>query len=359
MSEEAITLFFRENGSDKVYQASVEKEGSGFVVSYAYGRRGSTLTSGKKTQAPVSLEQARKIWQGLVNEKTKKGYTPSESGVPYRATTQENESSGISCQLLNPIEESEVASFIDDPKYYCQEKWDGRRCLLQKTNGTVKGINRRGLYVGIPETIESAARQIPTDMMIDGEAVGNDFHAFDILSLDGEDLRSRSYDDRLAILEGLLMVVNSRHLTCVETARASAEKEQLLNELRAENKEGIVFKDRTAKYVPGRPSSGGVARKLKFYAACTAIVAAINKKRSVQLAVYENGALVNVGNCSLRPSESAPEVGATVEIKYLYAFPNGGSLFQPTYLGVRDDVAASECTLSQLKFKTPDDEEEN
>ena len=31
--------------------------------------------------------------------------------------------------------------------------------------------------------------------------------------------------------------------------------------------------------------------------------------------------------------------------------PGSGSLFQPVYLGVRDDIAATECTRDQLKFR--------
>lgn len=39
-----------------------------------------------------------------------------------------------------------------------------------------------------------------------------------------------------------------------------------------------------------------------------------------------------------------------VEIRYLYAY-KGGSLYQPAFLGERDDIPAEECVLSQLKYK--------
>ena len=41
-----ITLHYREGSSDKVYQLSVERKGEGFVVNFAFGRRGSILTDG-------------------------------------------------------------------------------------------------------------------------------------------------------------------------------------------------------------------------------------------------------------------------------------------------------------------------
>ena len=31
--------------------------------------------------------------------------------------------------------------------------------------------------------------------------------------------------------------------------------------------------------------------------------------------------------------------------------PGSGSLYQPVYLGVRDDITAAECTRDQLKFR--------
>ena len=46
-----------------------------------------------------------------------------------------------------------------------------------------------------------------------------------------------------------------------------------------------------------------------------------------------------------------------VEIRYLYAFPESGVLFQPVYLGIRTDITAAECVTRQLKFKASDNDE--
>jgi len=40
-------------------------------------------------------------------------------------------------------------------------------------------------------------------------------------------------------------------------------------------------------------------------------------------------------------------------VRYLYAYP-GGSLYQPVYLGKRDDIDADACIIRQLKFKAED-----
>ena len=73
------TLYYREGSSDKVYQCQIEQAGDRFVVNFAYGRRGSTMNTGTKTNVPVDLESAQRIFEKLVKEKRAKGYTEGES----------------------------------------------------------------------------------------------------------------------------------------------------------------------------------------------------------------------------------------------------------------------------------------
>ena len=65
---ENITLYFKEGASDKVYQCAVERAGERFVVNFAYGRRGSTLNTGTKTNVPVNFEDAKRIFDQLVKD---------------------------------------------------------------------------------------------------------------------------------------------------------------------------------------------------------------------------------------------------------------------------------------------------
>ena len=53
---------------------------------------------------------------------------------------------------------------------------------------------------------------------------------------------------------------------------------------------------------------------------------------------------------TIPPNHSIPPPRSIVEVRYLYAFP-GGCVFQPVYLGPRDDVTPQECHISQLKLK--------
>jgi bifunctional non-homologous end joining protein LigD len=157
---ESITLYYRDGRSDKVYQASIEPEQSGFVVNFAYGRRGSTMTTGTKTQSPVSFEEAQNIHSKLIREKLAKGYKPGENTAAY-SNPESIHSTGIAPQLLNPVDEDQLDALLDSPDHYLQQKHDGRRLLLQRSEEGIRGINRRGLVFGIPETIQEAAKKNP------------------------------------------------------------------------------------------------------------------------------------------------------------------------------------------------------
>jgi hypothetical protein len=54
-----------------------------------------------------------------------------------------------------------------------------------------------------------------------------------------------------------------------------------------------------------------------------------------------------------------PQLGDIVEVQYLYAMPGSNALYQPVYLGPREDIDLGDCVLSQLKYKPMLPTEEN
>ncbi len=350
---DGISLYYREGSSDKVYQARVVPSGNGqFAVEYAYGRRGSTLKTGTKTATPVSHAQAHEILWKLVRQKLDKGYTPGPDGTPYSGTEREGTATGVQCQLLNPVDEAGLERLVADPRWCMQEKFDGRRMLVRREGKSVTGINRRGLETALPQPVLLAALAMPGDRwLIDGDAVGDTLHAFDLLERDGNDLRGEPYAERLSALEELLDGRPDDAIVPVATASGKTAKERFLRDLKNGNREGAVLKDLDAAYAPGRPASGGSQLKFKFHETASCVVAGLNGKRSVALALLAEGAHVPCGNVAVPVSQAVPEPGDVVEVRYLYAMRESGSLFQPVLLGRREDIPVGECTVDQLKYK--------
>ena len=348
---EHITLYYRQGSSDKVYQASLEAKNGGYAVQFSYGRRGTTLTTGTKTQAPVPYDEAKRIYDKLVAEKTAKGYTPGADGTPYQHTDKASAATGIYCQLLNPIDEDQVERLIADPAWWLQEKHDGRRLLIRKMGDAITGINRLGLAVALPQTLLANALACPEDVILDGEAVGDTLHVFDALLIGDDEIGGLRYGERYLRLMNLLGSFQHRAIQLVATAFLPKLKAEMLAQLKSRNAEGVVFKHTDAPYIAGRPASGGTPLKYKFCATASFIVGKVNAKRSVSLLLFAGEKIKAAGNVTISPNHEVPAGGQIVECRYLYAFRESGCIYQPVYLGVRDDITVEECTTAQLKYR--------
>jgi len=191
MKTESITLYYRQEKSDKVYKVSLEEKDGDFIVNFAYGRRGNTLKTGTKTQSPVPYEKAKKIYDKLVQSKSAKAYVPDEDNTTAYIVDLEQRKKGIHCQLLNPIDTDVLQELMQDDAWCLQEKKDGKRMLIQKTETETIAINRKGLSIGAPESILSSANNTPKTFVIDGEAIDEHLFAFDILSYDGKSVKDK------------------------------------------------------------------------------------------------------------------------------------------------------------------------
>ena len=354
----AISLYFREGSSDKVYHAQIAPDGNDlYSVNFQYRRRGSTLQTGTKTTAPVALVQAQKIFDKLVAEKRAKGYTDGESGIPYSGGNLENRRFEYTPQLLNFIDEAEVLESLRHPDWLMQEKMDGVRQIVVRRGNSVTAGNRNGLSVATSSAIVNAVLALDHDCVLDGEGIGDVYWPFDLLSLDGNDIAHRPLAYRQQMLTAILGARPSKAIGRVRTAFSERDKDALLNTIRAELGEGVVFKNAHARYTPGRPASGGDALKHKFKASASCAVLSYNcGKRSVQIAVSKDaasaltlGRFIEIGNVAIPGGEPLPPIDSVIEVEYLYAF-RGGALFQPVYKGLRPDKHSPDAYAS-LKFK--------
>jgi len=350
---ETVSLFFKEGTSDKVYHAQLVEEADGCVVNFQYGRRGSTLTTGSKTSEPIAPAKAKKIFDKLVAEKTGKGYQPMAGTVnTYTAAPTEKKATGLIPQLLNPIEEEEVERYLRDDDWGAQEKKDGRHQMLKKTAGVVIGANKKGFEISLPTSFVDGVAAFDT-ITLDGEAIGETYHTFDILHLKEHSALSLGYLKRHELLLTIATVFGSA-IKVVPLAIGYEAKKALYEELKAKKKEGIVFKKLSAIHKPGK--AHGDMAKYKFYSELSAQVSGgRDGKRSVSVVLCdETGKWVPMGNVTIPANYPIPAIGAVCSIRYLYCYP-GGSLYQPIYQGERDDESSEDCLMSQVKYKTVED----
>ena len=347
----SINLQYTEGSSDKVYNIDLVKNTTGYDVTFAYGRKSTVLTTGKKNSIALTYEKAEKVYNKLIGEKLNKGYKE----IGNKATIVQSVvkiNSGFKPQLLNEIDESEVEEYILNSNYCAQEKFDGVRRSIIKTSTGIVGTNKKGQEIGLQNDIIDAVKILgESSFILDGEAFDTYIMLFDMVDY------ASNYAARYKKLEKLIPTQIELPLKVIYTAWDYEQKRKLFEKLKKENAEGIVFKKIDSQYSPGRPNSGGNHLKFKFRATCTCVVESIHStKRSVSLKMFDDDMNeILVGNATIYANKEIPAVNSFVEIKYLYAYKEG-SLFQPVYLGERLDCDTSDCNIKQLKYKQEEDE---
>lgn len=188
--------------------------------------------------------------------------------------------------LASPLED-DVATLGEPLDWFAEWKWDGIRAQLVVRGGNVYLWSRGEELVTarFPE-VEAAARALPAGTVIDGELVpwrdgrvlpfgvlqtriGRTnltaralreapvaLLAFDVLELDGVDLRERPQSERRAALETLVAALPA-HGVVKLSPLVAFDSWDALAELRATSRtravEGIMLKARIAPYRVGRP----------------------------------------------------------------------------------------------------------
>lgn len=339
-----VSLRYTGGNSDKVYQVRLVERGGGFAVDFAYGRYGSTLKPGTKTATPVAQAKAQQVFDKLVDEKLREGYQHQNgSATVFSNGGEARTKSGILPQLLTKITEERLEELFASPRWAMQEKKDGERRLIRAERRAATGINKKGEVVALAAEICDAVNRLDMDFTLDCEQIGTTLYVFDILELDGENLRDRSFQDRYHTLLGVMAANGSPRLQVVPAYFKESDKRVAFDAIRFERLEGVVFKDVTAVYQAGRMTT---QLKYKFTETATVRVAEVNGRRSVKMAMRDG---TDVGSVTIPANHVIPHKGDLCEVRYLYAYP-GGALFQTTYLGPRPDQTEAD-EYDSLKFK--------
>ena len=308
---------------------------------------------------------------------------------------------------MRPMLATRGTSLPTGPEWWHEVKWDGIRVLVEVAGGVVRlwSRNENDVTVAYPEL--SVLAGLGHDVVVDGEvvaladgvprfsALAERMHVrnarraeqlartnpvvlvvFDLLALDGEDLTSRPLSERRRRLEELALPEPA-----CQVPAAYDDGQMLLTATEQQGLEGVVSKRRGSPYLPGRRSPdwlkfphrptlsyvvGGWRLETDSASRLGAVLVGeptpaglsyrgrvgsgiAGRAGAVLLEVLEPLTTDRSPFCDEVPRVDAkgttwvdPEV--VVEIAALGVTP-GGRLRQPSYLGVREDLAPSDVAV--------------
>ena len=298
-------------------------------------------------------------------------------------------------RLVRPMLATLVDAPFDRPGWLFEVKWDGYRAVAEVgKSGGVRLYSRN--HTSFDDKFAPVARALAglgRDAVLDGEVVVVDgtgrshfqllqnyqktgkgdllYVVFDLLALDGKDLRDRPLVERKKLLKKLLTktlphVRYGDHVEEAGTAFFRAAVEQGL--------EGIIAKDGASRYVEGARSGAWV--KVKTRQRQEAVVGGFTAPRgsrvgigALVLGVYEGDELVYIGHTGggldtrgledltarlttletkacpfrTRPKTNAPVKWVKPELVCEVAFQewtHDGRMRQPIFVGLREDKPA-------------------
>ncbi|HZO12947.1 MAG TPA: hypothetical protein VFB62_06805 [Polyangiaceae bacterium] len=131
------------------------------------------------------------------------------------------------------------------PEWIFERKYDGIRLLAFKRGREVRVLSRNRLPQNCPHIAEAIAGLPADELILDGETTwpngGQRYYVFDLMWIDGRDLRSVPLDERRAILSELPL---RPPLFAVEPLADDEPWERA----RREGWEGVIAKRRTSRY---------------------------------------------------------------------------------------------------------------
>lgn len=253
---------------------------------------------------------------------------------------------------------SDLSKYVDDNHFAIQQKIDGIRaqivfeanvpgCWVRSNSGErLKSSASAPVVVAIEKFYEPWTPK--TSYCLDGEIINGTFWAFDIVS---DKMNDASFFTRIHALQATVSGIDTDIIKLLPTAFTKDEKQALVDKVIANCGEGFIVKNKLSKYIWGGRVDHSL--KIKLVASVDCVVTNVSStKDSISLGVYEDNALIGIGNTSTI-GKGEFQAGDVVEVQYLYAGKNG-NLVQPTILRKRDDKAPLECLIDQLKYVNKD-----
>jgi bifunctional non-homologous end joining protein LigD len=157
---------------------------------------------------------------------------------------------------------------FSDPDWIFERKLDGIRCVAVRDGGATKLLSRNNLALDFPEVAEALDAQKRERFAVDGEVVAFDgdqtsfaklarrgqeavrvfYYVFDVLWLDGEDVRPLPLRERKALLRDALKFDDPLRFT----AHRNEDGEAFFAEACRKGWEGLIAKRADSPYGGGR-----------------------------------------------------------------------------------------------------------
>lgn len=222
-------------------------------------------------------------------------------------------------KYLQPMLATPVDAPFDDTSWVFETKWDGFRMVAEKKNGKVILYSRNGQVVSERyKVIADALRNIKHNCVLDGELVALDrqgvsrfqllqnalrtkvrlqYCIFDIMFLDGVDLRGMTLLERKAALKKIL----PKHGPIRYSEHRLEHGKKYFAEAKKKKEEGIMAKRAASLYFSGKRTTEW--QKIKTGARQEVVIVGFTSPRrsrkyfgSLALAVREKGGWKYVGH---------------------------------------------------------------
>ena len=207
-------------------------------------------------ERPESVVSGRRVTRGPVSKKTLRASHPDPEALLKKVWPP------MLATLAKP-------SSVDEGEFVFEVKYDGYRGLAAISGGRVAFQSRNGLDLSsrFPDIARALSQIKVGEAVIDGEVVATDargvshfqqlmaqgaehqYVAFDLLWLEGEDLRPRPLEERRDLLESVLAAASP---PIVLSERLEGSVSEVLAEAKKRGLEGVMAKRRGSPYSPGR-----------------------------------------------------------------------------------------------------------
>lgn len=265
--------------------------------------------------------------------------------------------------------------YLKDHNWGISQKVDGKRIVVLCGDNDMKIFNRKGEEIDgkFPDALRDDLSRLGHGYLLDGELVEDKYVVFDLIH-SPENLKitpDTPFQKRYEMLEmvfdfwqptqaDILPFISLKESDLIpdlteflagsDFRPIALQKKKYFDNLSNSGAEGAIFRSIESLYKFGQRSAGLLKWKFWKTADCIAYNPGREGKRSVSLALLEDGNPVDVGAVTVTESVLASiEPGQVLEVKYLYA-TESRRLYQSALLRIRDDKTADECDISQLQY---------